>query len=281
IKASPSDMSLIEQLIEVIDQVESPIQVETRGQVKMIPVVTKGADEVLAIIKQLYGDRIQGASTGGGGGAPTGGRGGGGGGEDRAQEAAAFFQALRGGGGRGGRGGSGQTQLAEPKIAISAEPSTNMLIVIAQPQDIAEIEALVAEIDKYGAADPEEIAVTGLGGAISGQLFADSITRMLGPQAQTNVSSASDSSSGSSSNASSGGGGDGGDDRSEAQRQAARAAFFERMRQSGGFGGFGGRGGGPPTGGAPGGAIQGRPGGFGGFGGGGFGGRGGGRGGGD
>lgn len=261
IKASPGDMMLIEQLIEVIDQVESPLEIETRGQVKMIPVVTKDAAEVVAIIKELYGDRIQGSNSNNGGS-----RGGGGGGPPNPAD---FINALRGAAG-GTRGGRGQSTLAEPKMSISAEPSTNMLIVIGQPQDIAEIEQLVQQIDAAGAADPEELGFAELGGIISGQLFEESITRLLGPQAQTNVTSSSSSSS--SSNSGAGGGGD----MSEAQRQAARAAFFDRMRQSGGGGGFGGFGGGGFPGGGFGGRTGGGPGGApggGGFGGGGFGGR--------
>ncbi|MFN3191899.1 MAG: secretin N-terminal domain-containing protein [Aureliella sp.] len=266
IKASPSDMMLIEDLLQIIDQVESPVEIETRGQVAMIEVITKDASEVVTIVKELYGDRIQGASSG----AAGGGRGG-------QPDPAALIQALRGGS-RGGRGGSTQTQIAEPKISITAEPDTNMLIVIAQPQQIEEIRNLVKQIDQFGAADPEEIAVTRLGGAISGNLFADSVTRLLGPQAQTNVTgrdASTSSSSGSSSSSSSGGG----SQISDAQRQAARAAFFERIRSGGGFGGggFGGRGGGT-TGGAGGGRGGGSPfggGGRGGAAGGGRGGRGG------
>jgi hypothetical protein len=266
VKAGPLDMSLIEQLLEVIDQVESPIAIETRGQVAMIPVITQDATTVLNVIKELYGDRIVGNSSGG----AAGSRSSRGGGPDPAE----IINALRGGG-RSGRGGGSSTELIEPKISISAETSTNMLLVVAQPQDIKEIEQLVALIDKAGEADQEEIAYATLDGIVSAELFQESVTRMLGPQAQANIAQQDSSSSSSSSNDSDGGG-EGG--MSDAQRQAARQAFFERIRQSGGFGGFGGRGGG--DGGRGGGTSSGggRPGGFGGFGGrpGGFGGRGGG-----
>lgn len=255
IKAGPSDMMLMEQLIEVIDQVESPVEIETQGQRAMIPVITKDAAEVVTIIKELYGDRIQGASSSGGGG--------GGGGRGGQPDPAAFIQALRGGGGRGGRGGGGgQTQLAEPKISITAEPSTNMLIVQAQPQQIDEIRQLVEMIDQAGAADPEEIAVTDLGG-IKGDLVADGVKRMLGSQVQTNVAAADASSGSGSSNSTSG---RDNNDNDDAAAQARRAAFFERLRAGGGgfggrgggpggggFGGFGGRGGGAPGGGTTGG----------------------------
>jgi type II secretory pathway component GspD/PulD (secretin) len=255
IKASPADMMLIEDLIEVIDQVESPVSIETKGQIALIPVLTKDAKEVVSIVKELYADRIQGASSGGGGGG-AGGRGG-------QPDPAAFIQALRGGG-RGGRGGGGTSdQLSEPKISISADADNNLLIVVAQPQQIEEIRELVRQIDLAGEADPEEIVVTRLGGAISGELFADSVSRMLGPRAQTNVASSEGNSNTSSSRTPSSPNSSGGQV-SDAQRQAARAAFFERLR-SGGFGRGGaggptagrGIGGGGTRGGAPGGASRG------------------------
>ncbi|RMF41403.1 MAG: hypothetical protein D6753_09670, partial [Planctomycetota bacterium] len=251
IKASPADMYLIEQLIEIIDQVESPLEIETRGQVAMIPVITQDAEQVVNVIKSLYGDRIEGAGSSGGG------RGGGGG----QPNAADIIAALRGGG-RGGRGGSTNSQLTEPKIAISAEPTTNMLLVVAQPQDIAQIRQIVQMIDEAGKEEIEEIGYASLDGIVSGTLFAESVARLLGPQAQTNVTSRDGTTSSGSS-----GGSDSQGDVSDAQRQAARAAFFERLRQ-GGFGRGGGDAGGgrPGGGGSPFGGFGGR-GGFGGFGG--------------
>lgn len=251
IKASAADMALIEQLLEVIDQIESPLQIDTRGQVALIPVVTQEVQQVVDVIKQLYGDRIEGNS-------PSGGRGGGG----QQPNPADIINALRGGG-RNGRSGGSSTQLAEPKIAITAEPSSNILIVIAQPQDIAEIKELVQLIDEAGAIDQEEIGYSELGGIISGSLFENSIQRLLGPQAKTNVSSPEAPSGGNSAQPARQTPG-GGDAASDAARQAQRAAFFERLRQGGGggFQGFGGRGGGGgPGGGGGGGGPGGRGGG--------------------
>ncbi len=245
VKASPADMYLIEQLIEVIDQVESPLDIETRGQVAMIPVITQNAQDVVNVIKSLYGDRIEGAGS-------SGGRGGGG-----QPNPAEIIAALRGGG-RGGRGGS-NSQLTEPKIAISAEPTTNMVLVVAQPQDIAQIRQIVQMIDEAGKEEIEEIGYASLDGIVSGTLFAESVARLLGPQAQTNVTSREGQTAASESQSSRGA--PSGGDASEAQRQAARAAFFERLRQ----GGFGGRTG-DAGGGRPGGIGGGPFGGFGGFG---------------
>ncbi|GAB5402286.1 MAG: secretin N-terminal domain-containing protein [Aureliella sp.] len=256
IKASPLDMILIEQLIEVIDQVESPYAIETKGIVEMIPVVSQDVSDVLATIKTLYGDRIEGQASSGGGGGGRGGQ----------PDPAALIQALRGGG-RGGGGGGGSTELTEPKISIGADVKNNILIVLAQPSQIEEIRELVEKLDFYGEAQEETIDFASLGG-FKTDVYENAIRRILGDSVTTNATESSSGSSGGSA-APAGGGGD------EAAAQARRAAFFEAIRSRGGFGG--GRGG--ATGGAPGGGRGGATGGRGGGGGGGGGPGGGGRGG--
>ena len=143
IKASPQDMAMCEELLKVIDQVESPISIETRGQVAMIPVETQNVSDVLSLLKTLYGDRVEGAASAGGGG-------------NRQPDPQAFIEALRGGGGgRGGRGGA-QSEVKESKISLSADVNTNTLVVIAQPQVIKEIEGVVQYFDELGKGDGEE-----------------------------------------------------------------------------------------------------------------------------
>jgi hypothetical protein len=234
IKASPVDMRLIEQLLEVIDQAEGPLTVETQGQLAMIPVISQDVNQMLTTITKLYGDRIEGnssASRGGGGG-------GGGGGQPNPAD---IIAALRGGGGGGGRGGA-NNKLVEPKIAISADTNTNTLIVLAQPKQIEEIRQLVADIDLAGEAEKEDFAFASLEGVVSGELMKASVARILGPKAITNTTSPT--STASSSNSSSGGGGGGGDSGGDdAATQARRTAFAEMMRSRFG-GGDSGRGGG-------------------------------------
>ncbi|MCA9132895.1 MAG: hypothetical protein KDA45_07060, partial [Planctomycetales bacterium] len=187
IKAGPADMNLIEQLLQVIDVPEGPLAVETQGQLAMIPVISQDVNQVLNMIKQLYGERIEGNAASGGGGGGRGGDGGRGGGQPNPAE---LIAALRGAGG-GGRGGRGSTpsKLVEPKIALSADTNTNMLIVMAQPKQIYEIEQLVALIDKAGEAEKEDFGYSSLEGVVSATVFKDSIGRILGPKAQTNTSS--------------------------------------------------------------------------------------------
>ncbi len=104
INASPQDMALCEELLKVIDQVESPESIETKGQVALIPVITQDVSQVLSTLKTLYADRIEGAAAAGGGGG------------NRQPDPREFIEALRGGGGggRGGRGGA-SSELKSPR----------------------------------------------------------------------------------------------------------------------------------------------------------------------
>ncbi len=221
IKASPQDMAMCEELLKVIDQVESPISIETRGQVAMIPVITQNVNDVVAMLKQLYGDRIEGAAAAGGGG-------------NRQPDPQAFIEALRGGGGggRGGRGGA-SSELKESKISLSADVNTNTLVVIAQPQVIKEIESLVEYFDKQGQGDGEEtVTVTSIPGFATAKNLGAALGRALGSKAKVNTTPAE----GQQANNSQQGNNSASDD--EAARQ--RAAAFQRMRESGMFGGPGG-----------------------------------------
>lgn len=237
IKASPSDMQLIEQLLQVIDQAEGPLSIEIQGQLAMIPVISQDVNQMLTMIKQLYGDRIEGNSSGGGGGR---GGGGGGGGQPNPAE---IIAALRGGGG-GGRGGGAPSKLVEPKIAIGADTNTNTLLVLAQPSQIEELRRLVETIDEVGEANEEDFAYSSLDGVVSAIVFKDSITRILGPKAVTNISSTATPNSNAAQPAQTAAT-SGGDD---AATQARRAAFAEMIRSRFG-GGEEGRGGGGATGG--------------------------------
>ncbi|MDX1926959.1 MAG: secretin N-terminal domain-containing protein [Pirellulaceae bacterium] len=245
IKASPQDMAMCEELLKVIDQVESPISIETRGQVAMIPVITQNVTDVVSMLKQLYGDRIEGAAAAGGGG-------------NRQPDPQAFIEALRGGGGggRGGRGGA-QSELKESKISLSADVNTNTLVVIAQPQVIKEIETLVGYFDEQGTGDGEEtVTVTSIPGFATAKNLGAALGRALGSKAKVNTTPA-EGQPGSSQQANNNAGSD-----DEAARQ--RAAAFQRMRDAGMFGGGSGRTFTPGGGGFGGGGFPG----FGGFGGG-------------
>ncbi len=253
IRGNPSDIDMCEQLLSVIDQVESPIDQQTRGMFAMIPVQSQDATAVMETIKGLYGDRIEGAGGGGGGG-------------QRQPNPADFLQALQGRG-PGGGGSRGSGQLAESKIALSVNRDANLLLVFAQPRDIEDIREMVNQLDQLGEIDPETVVPYKLPGDVNTKNFIAALGKALGPKAKTGSTQ-----SGSTGSSSSGGSSSGGD-----PATAAREAFLQSMRDrfGGGGGGFGGGGfpggGGTPGGGFPGfGGIRGGDGGgnTGGFGGG-------------
>ena len=188
VKAAPPDMRLIEQLVRVIDQVESPFSIETRGVTALIPVLTQNVTDVLTTVKAVFGDRIEGVASSSGRGGASGGGGG------APQNPGDFLQAMRAAfGGGASRGGQrpqepARVELSESKIALGADTHTNTLIVVAQPYQIEEVRQLVNMLDEAGESEQEEVAVVELGAIASGALT-DSLQRMLGPKVQTTVSS--------------------------------------------------------------------------------------------
>ncbi len=263
VSAAPSDRMLIEQIIKVIDQPESPFPIETRGTTELIPVTTQDVTAVLNTVKAVFGDRIEGnsnRSAGGGGAQPN---------------PAEFIQAMRaavGGGGARRGGAGGNSELSEPKIAISADTFTNTLIVIAQPSQIEEVRKLVTMIDEAGEGEKEEFVTVNLG-KLAGTGLTQSLARIFGSKVQANVTGTTQP----------GAQPAGGQavDQTAAARQ--RAEFFQTLQRGGmGMGGGGqgmGTGGGNRGGGFGGGGFGTGGGGFGGGGGnrgGGFGGAGGG-----
>ncbi len=230
IRANAVDLEFCEQLLRIIDQPDSPIAVQTRGQRAVIPVLSQDANDVAQIVKGLYGDRIEGG-------------GGGGGGAQRAPDPREFIQALTGGGGRGGRGAN--SQLAEIKIAITVDKKTNSLVVMGPPQDLEDIRALVADLDMAGEAEEEGVVVASLSGTnLNVGMIDSALKSVLGPKARTNTNSSQSGGSSSNSQSSQSSGGD-----ADQARRAAEAIqqFRERMMQGGGNrGGFpgGGTGGG-------------------------------------
>lgn len=246
VQANGADMQLVEQLLEVIDQEDSPLDVTTRGKPRLIPVLHQDAAEVAEIVKTLFADRMQQAAGGGGQRQPT------------PQE---FIQALRGGGGgRGGRGAGGQSELKESSLSVSVDKRSNSLIVTATQQLFEEVREVVELIDQAGVEAEEQVEVVKLEGNVNPEVVKNALTSVLGSQVKTSTSGSSTTTA-SSNNQSAPGGGGGGFDPAAIQQ---RMEFFRSLQNRGGGGGFMF---GAPGGGAPGG---------GGFGGGGFGGRGGG-----
>jgi type II secretory pathway component GspD/PulD (secretin) len=271
VSASPRDLDMIEQLLQVIDQPQGPEAVETQPRPKFIPVFNAKADEVATIVRQVYAGRIQGE----------------GGNQQRQPSPEDFIRALRGGGGRGGN--NRQNMGEEQKMTIGVDTKSNSLIVSAPEYLFAEVKALVDHLDEVAVPADEVVQVRAIK-RVNPTLMQTSLQQRLGTSATikssalastTSTSSRTPSSSSSSSQTSQQGSSNE-RSREDADQARQRAEFFNAMSR----GGFGGGGGGPPSfggfggggpggfsrggfgGGSPGGFGGGAPSGFGGFGGG-------------
>jgi type II secretory pathway component GspD/PulD (secretin) len=290
VQASSRDLDSIEQLLEIIDQPDSGVPVETTPMPRFIPVIYGTADDIATIVKQAFASKIQGDA--------------GGGGQQRQPSPEDFLRALRG----GGRGGNSRQQNRgeEQKMTVSVDTQSNSLIVSAPDYLFNQVKELVHQLDQRAVATKAEetVRVVNLKRA-SNDLVQRSLTSVLGSKATINkatsgTTSTSTSTSTSRNNSSTsnrtstgspntpgtgaptdGGGGD-------AMRNMMLLQELQRRSQDSGGGSRGGgdrgsRGGGYPGGGSRGGFGGGAPGGGfgGGFGGGapggGFGGFGGGR----
>ena len=258
VQANGTDLTLVEQLLEVIDQEDSPVEVSTRGKPRLIKVEYQDATSVANIVKELFADRMQ---------QPAGG-------QQRQPTPQEFLQALRGGGGgRGGRGGGAQSELKENTMTISVDARSNSLIVTSTQALYDEVKAAVEMIDQAGADTEEVTEVAVIEGNLNPVVINNALTSMFGSQVRSNATA----------NATTGGNNT--QNRSfDANAIQQRMNAFRGMQQGGGTGGMtfgipGGGGFGVTPGGFGGGNTGGFGGGRGGFGGGNTGGFGGGRGG--
>ncbi len=247
VTATPLDMDLIEQLIDIIDQAESPVDDETRGTVKLIPILHNDVEEIAKTVKELFKDRIAGEAAAGGGG--------GGGGGPNPQQIMAMMQGALGGG-RGGRGGGagGQSAVKESTMSIAADTKSNSLIVLAPPSLFEQVKETVEILDSASEQQEESTVVTTLGGDLNPSVIQRALQSFYGAQIKSSIPQTTNPNQTTNNNQRGG---------QQGQRN------FQNFNQGmGGFGGF------PQGGGGAGG--QGRTQGFGGgnqgFGGGGFGG---------
>jgi type II secretory pathway component GspD/PulD (secretin) len=257
ISATQRDLDMIDQLLQVIDQPESPTGSETQPRPKFIPVINNTAQDVANIVKQVYAGRIQSE----------------GGGQQRQPSPEDFIRALRGGG--GGRGGNSRQNMGEEqKMTIGVDTKSNSLIVSAPDYLFAEVKALVEHLDEVAVPEDEIVQVRSIK-RTNPTLMQTSLQQRLGTSATIKNSSVATTTSSTSRTPQPGSSSStqptqsGGPPQQDADQARQRAEFFNAMSRGGGFGG----GGGPPSfgggfgGGGPGG-FSGR-GGFGGFGGGG------------
>src|SRR5439155_4719402 len=113
VQALPRDLDNIEQFLRLIDQEASPDPPQA-ARVRFIPVLHGKADQVAAIVREVYAGKIVGDSAS----------------QQRnaIQPEDILRAAIMGGGGRGGRGGGGgaggrnqQNRGEEPKVTVPGD----------------------------------------------------------------------------------------------------------------------------------------------------------------
>jgi len=140
VQAYPQDLQLIEEILRVLDQPESPQDVAVQPKTIIIPVKNTQAEEIANILRSVYQDRLVTAASANRGPSP--------------QE---IIQLLRGGG-RGGPGGPGRNQPTEEvqRMSIGVDVRTNSLIISAPERLLNEVRQLVEQLDQKAATDSEE-----------------------------------------------------------------------------------------------------------------------------
>ncbi|MEC8473368.1 MAG: secretin N-terminal domain-containing protein [Planctomycetota bacterium] len=182
IHANPIDMQMIEMILEKIDIQESPEDIETVAKPMLIPVIYQDANDVANVVKSVFGERIAGAQRSSSGG--------GRGGQPSPQD---FFNALRGGGGRGGASQAAKSERT--KISVAVDAKSNSLVVIATPQDFAEIQQLVEALDQSSMVTEETIITYAPSGKVNPDVLKAALESILGTQAKSTSESPSSSSS--------------------------------------------------------------------------------------
>ncbi len=220
IQANSNDLDMVEQLLKVLDQKGSPEDVLVVAKPQLIPVLYTSAEEVAAVVRQVYADRISGGA-----------------GAQRQPSPDEFIRALRGGGGRGGRGGGGQKERTEDvqKMTVGVDTRTNSLVVSAPESLFNEVKSLVAQLDQETNGTNETMKVVTLKRSNPSAVQA-ALTQIVGDQVKmSNVKSPSNGASSGAANNSGGGG--------NAQRQRD---MINALQGGGGrgFGGGGSQGGG-------------------------------------
>jgi type II secretory pathway component GspD/PulD (secretin) len=232
VQANPTDLRMIEMILEKIDRADSPEDVQTKGRPALIPVVYQDAADVAKVVKEVLGDRIEGQS----------GQSSGNNSRGRQPSPRDFFNALRGG---GGGGGADKKAASEPsKISIAVDAKSNSLVVVATPADYAAVRDLVQQIDESGMTAEETVMTYTLGGNMNPEVMRTALESILGVDTETTKP---DSSTGKSSGKSTAGSANGSESSrnnaggNSADRSAAelrqRADFFRALRGAGGRGG--------------------------------------------
>jgi type II secretory pathway component GspD/PulD (secretin) len=168
VHAGPTDLAVIEMLLEKIDIPESPVDVQIRPEPLLIPVIHQEAADIAKTVKEVLGSRIEGQEDKkSGGGAPN---------------PKDFIEAMRGG---GRQATSEKTKSESPKINIAVNEKSNSLVVIASPQDFNEVRQLVELLDEGGASEAPTIATIQVGGNTNPDVMKSALESLFGSAVKT------------------------------------------------------------------------------------------------
>ena len=93
----------------------------------------------------------------------------------------ALFQPDGGrGGGRGGKGGGDSASSERSKISVAVDTKSNSLVVVATPQDFAEIEELVRKLDQSSMVNEETIMTYSTNGSVNPDVMKLALESILG-----------------------------------------------------------------------------------------------------
>ena len=239
IQATPKDLDTIEQLLEILDQRESPEEVLAKPQPRLIPLYNTQAEEVAEIVRQVYQDRLISGGQGQQQGRPS------------PEQIMEFIRRIRGG--SGGRSSRQTTQ--QDRMAIGVDTRTNSLVVVAPDALFREVKQLVETLDQAAIQNGQAVRVVRLKRA-SPEVVEEALANLTGGAVQVRrqepgAGPRPTGVAGRPTAASPRGPSPGSRPSPEQIEQfRRRIEFFRRMREQGGFGGF--RGGGPRPGGSPG-----------------------------
>ncbi|MGB4727795.1 MAG: secretin N-terminal domain-containing protein, partial [Thermogutta sp.] len=219
VQAYPQDLQLIEEILRVLDQPESPQDVAVQPKTIIIPVKNTQAEEIANILRSVYQDRLVTAASANRGPSP--------------QE---IIQLLRGGG-RGGPGGPGRNQPTEEvqRMSIGVDVRTNSLIISAPERLLNEVRQLVEQLDQKAATDSEETTQVVTLQRASPESVRAALSALLGSGVQIRGSTSSSRVTSSSSTSSSG---------RSSSFSGRRSSPFGSSSQFGRSSGFSGRSGG-------------------------------------
>jgi len=237
--ATETDLIQINDVIELLDQPDSPQDPELLGRFFTIPIRHRDPEELKATIEVQLSDLI----------APSGGGGEGGGNEQQQNQQgqmARLLAQVAGGGGGGGNGGGGNAAASErPQAVLGVDMETSQLLVTGPEFIYKEVLKIVMELDRPQFSAPPILVVIPNGGRNS-DFVKRGLKALFGSKVEISDEESEDeeSTSGSSSSSSSETARRSNSSSQQAQQRQTLQRIRQQQQQQGGGRGNGGGGGG-------------------------------------